>query len=193
MTQKLKTLANLILSRLYTRETLLLYRFRQKQEIHSEARIDIANFENIGDLKAFQTSAQISKFREFLENGDVGYLGYLGDQCVHRSWVVVHRRVVNLHWAVPYSLEEGDAYIHYCETAPSARGKKVYPAVLSRICSDLGDKFNILINVNKENTASISGIEKVGFERIKENRILVIFGVKFLKTTCLENRGAGTR
>ncbi|MFC7049259.1 hypothetical protein [Emcibacter nanhaiensis] len=187
MKKKLKKIIRYLVSRLYAHEILYLYRHKVPRDIHSEARIELATPENLGTLKAFQTDDQIAKFQEFLEAGDIGYLAFLGDQCVHRSWVVVRKGDIKLHWSLSHALAEGEAYIHYCETAPAARGKKVYPAVLCRICSDLNRDFNIFINVNKKNLASISGIERAGFEKVVENRILIVMGLKFHKAILFEN------
>ena len=79
------------------------------------------------------------------------------------SWVKHTPQTVNLHWAVPMRLKKNEAFIHYCETAPSARGMNIYPAVLSRICNDFREKASIMISCNAKNSTSIRGIEKAGF------------------------------
>jgi len=60
-------------------------------------------------------------------------------------------------------LKRNKAFIHYCETAPSAQGINIYPMVLSHIARDFRDKASVMISCNAKNSASIRGIEKVGF------------------------------
>lgn len=55
-------------------------------------------------------------------------------------------------------------HIGPCWTHELHRGKGIYPAVLSKICSDYKEK-NIYIFTKKENIASQKGIEKVGFKQ----------------------------
>ena len=55
------------------------------------------------------------------------------------------------------------AFFHYCETDPQARGKGIYPAVLSKIVSDLKGQGEVLMSINAKNMASVKGAEKAGF------------------------------
>ena len=97
------------------------------------------------------------------------------------SWVKHTPQTVNLHWAVPMRLKKNEAFIHYCETAPSARGMNIYPAVLSRICNDFREKASIMISCNAKNSASIRGIEKAGFRERERVQVLIIMGIKRVK------------
>lgn len=82
----------------------------------------------------------------------------------------LNEQIVYPHWAYPYRLKKDEIFIHYCETAPEARGKNIYPHVLSNISEEHKDK-EILISVNDENIASKKGVEKVGF-RERESKIV---------------------
>jgi len=101
--------------------------------------------------------------------GDIGYYGYINNNCIHRSWVKLNEQIVYPHWAYPMKLNKDEVFIHYCETTSKARGKNIYPHVFSNIIEKHQGK-EVLISVNDKNIVSIKGVEKVGFrERESEN------------------------
>ncbi len=74
-------------------------------------------------------------------------------------------------------LGKKDFIIGPCFTHPDFRGKGIYPMVLDYIVNLLGEKdTKFYMVVDSENTPSIKGIEKAGFERCGE-----IFKTKILK------------
>lgn len=132
---------------------------------------------NVSDVLTFQPSHYVDTFLRFLKEGDVGYYAYLNGKCCHRSWVQKGPKWVAINPFVQMKLEKNEGFVHYCETAPWARGKGVYPAVLRRIAEDHKDLDNLFICVDSENTPSIRGVEKAGFkerERVKVNMIMKI-------------------
>jgi len=132
----------------------------------SIARVNEANVEDVLD---FQPEHYVRTFRQFLRQGDVGYYAYVDGRCCHRSWVQRGPRWVDINPFVQMKLEKNEACIHYCETAPWARGKSIYPSVLSRIAEDHRGYGDLFICVDSQNTASIRGVEKAGF-RERESR-----------------------
>jgi len=93
------------------------------------------------------------------------YVGLDGERLVAVHWVSTDKEVNGL---VP--LEEGDFVIGPCATAPSHRGRGIYPAVLSCICAERrsrGERRAFMV-VAQDNHASIRGIEKAGFRRAGE-------------------------
>lgn len=71
-------------------------------------------------------------------------------------------------------------HIGPCWTIENYRGKGIYPAVLSKICSDYSDK-NVYIFTEKKNIASQKGIEKVGFKQFAtgyKTKFLGIYKIK---------------
>ena len=82
---------------------------------------------------------------------------------------------MQIHSLVTEPLLENQIYIAWCETAGFARGLGIYPYVLGRIVQDYSNK-QIFIAVNKNNAASIRGIEKAGFELCRVYRIKRILG-----------------
>jgi hypothetical protein len=182
----LKKLLSYIKARLYIDETIILYSLQNHQVQTSVATIKHATNENISDVLSFQHPRYLEVFKNFLSLGDRGYLGYIKDKCIHRSWLKGGEQVVHPHWASPYKLQKNEIFIHYCETSTEARGKNVYPHVLSNIIEEYKGN-EILICVNKENIASIKGVEKVGFRERERVKVLVILGMKFIKKTTKEN------
>lgn len=139
--------------------------------------ISNVNAANIADVLDFQASHYVDTFRRFLQQGDIGYYAYLDGKCCHRSWLQKGPKWVAINPFVQMKLEQNEGYIHYCETAPEARGKSVYPSVLNRIVEENKDLYNIYICVDSENAPSKRGVEKVGFrerERVEVKQILKI-------------------
>ncbi|MBO7127393.1 hypothetical protein J6W78_07575 [bacterium] len=136
-------------------------------------KIEKVTLENVDDAKSFQSENYIRFFRNFLKKGAVGYYAYKDGVCVHRSWVFEQK--MQIHSLVAEPLLENQVYIAWCETAAFARGLGIYPQVLSRIVQDYSAK-QIFIAVNKNNTASIRGIEKAGFELCRTYRIKRVLG-----------------
>lgn len=146
-------------------------------------QIDIreASESNLKDILSFQDSSYIDLFNSFLNSGDRGYFAYLDDECVHRSWVKSNDQYVYPHWIYPMKLKSNQHFIHYCETSPKARGRGIYPAVLSKISLDYKDKGELLICVDSRNKASIKGVVKAGFVKKEIIFVVVLFGARFVK------------
>ena len=76
-------------------------------------------------------------------------------------------KMIRLSFMGPKDVQIGPAY-----TVPSARGRGIYPWVLTRIIADQlegrarGEIRRILIFCSADNAASIAGILKAGFTRI---------------------------
>ena len=93
----------------------------------------------------------------------------------HISWIYSSGQPNRILDLVP-----GDAEIKYCLTLPEYRGQGIYPLVLREIVlylSNLGTRW-IFICVKDDNTASIKGIEKVGFVLLMTKRLRKIFGIQ---------------
>lgn len=177
-----KRIFNFLQHCLYVDETLILFEHDRPVPQISPAVIAYITHENVSDVLDFQHSRYKSIFEDFLRRGDTGYFAYLDGKCVHRSWVVQQPRTVHLHPLLPRQLREGELFIHYCETAPEARGKSIYPAVLSRITEDFRNTGRrLMISVNVKNKSSIKGVVKAGFKERERERIIVLLGMKFKK------------
>jgi len=164
---------------LYFNEVSILYKHKYFINQTSIANIRKVDFKNISDLLNFQDKKYLKIFNNFLDVGDIGYYAYLNGKCIHRFWVQFGEKEVELYGFLKRKIKKDEAFIHYCETAPWARGKNIYPSVLSKIVNDFRDKYsNIYISTDKKNIASQKGIIKAGFVEIERNRILIILGIK---------------
>lgn len=168
------------LLRIYVNETIVIYELNKNHEQNSVATIWKVNSNNLNDVLNFQANKYINIFKNFLALGDIGYYAYINTLCIHRSWVKCNNQIVYPHWTLPYKLKDNEIFIHYCETAPEARGKNIYAHVLSHIYDDFKDK-TILISVNKNNFPSIRGIQKVGFKEKESIKTIVFIGIKYTR------------
>jgi hypothetical protein len=178
-----KKLIGWIIYRLFVLEKVILYKMERVNDIKSIATVKIAKMNNIEDAQDFQEEKQLSTFKTFIKEGQVGYFGYIQERCIHRSWVVIRENsIVNLHFLIKRKLYNNEVFIHYCETAPEARGQNVYPYVISVIAKNYRDK-DVLICVNKKNVSSIKGVIKAGFKPVETFTVVAIFGfvLKFRK------------
>jgi RimJ/RimL family protein N-acetyltransferase len=166
--------------KLFSYDVIMIYKMNTSVPHATAATIRKVDKNNVNDAQNFQSKRYIDVFKSFLAVGDVGYYGYVNGKCVHRSWVQLGGGKVRFNRGCSRVLPADEIFIHYCETAPSARGMGIYPAVLTRIAEDFFD-FKIYIAVNRKNSASIKGIEKVGFELVELSRALVIFGLPFAR------------
>lgn len=180
-----KKIYKYIETRIYINETLIVFAHKYEQNIHSEAVVQYATYNNLIDILDFQPKHYLEVFKKFLNCGDKGYFAYLNDKCVHRSWTKTACQTVYLHRFLPMELKEYDVFIHWCETAEFARGKNVYPYVLSQIVKDFTNAKRIMISVNEDNNSSIRGILKAGFIPIERHKILVVCGMKFKKKSTI--------
>lgn len=76
-----------------------------------------------------------------------------------------------------------DAEIKYCLTLPSFRGRGLYSKTLMFIARSLKESGfrRVFICVTRSNYASIRGIEKAGFKRVKEILLIKVFGLQLSK------------
>ena len=74
--------------RIYTYDEVGIYHAHSVQCVDDKKDIKIChvNYDNINDALSFQSKQYIKCFKEFLDNGDIGYYAYLGGECVHRTW-----------------------------------------------------------------------------------------------------------
>jgi len=178
---------NFLAYRLYYRKTLILYKHVRLEEIQADALIKPVDSTMLRDVLTFQPERFIEVFKQFLDNGDSGYFAYQDGRCVHRTWVQSGPRTINLHPYWPWTLEKNQRYIHYCETAPWARGKGIYPYVLSHIAHQFSSTQDVFICTYLDNPGSIKGILRAGFQEVERRRITGCFGFKRIKIKRIQN------
>lgn len=162
---------------LRSRSDLILVEAGRGPAVPPSATVDVkrADQQNLTDLGHFQSRRQLSVFSGFLDAGNEGYLGYVEGVCVHRSWLVVGPAVVHGHWASEIRLGPSEGFVHYCETAPSARGSGVFPAVLSAIAAD-HPHLQLRMAIAAENTASLRAAQKAGWLPLERTTVIIRLG-----------------
>ena len=155
----------------------IVYRHQQSLTVSSPVELRDVTPANVDDARAIDPPHRVEEFRRFLARGDRGVYGYLGGRMVHRSWLVRGPTVMTL-WSRfgAWPVAAGAAYIHYCETAPDARGRNIYPAALIHLARDSGAG-DLFIATEEANAASRRGIEKAGFVEIAHITLRVAFGI----------------
>jgi hypothetical protein len=134
---------------------------------------------NVADGLVMDGRARVDEFRGFLARGDVGLYGYLGGRVVHRSWARFGPLSVPIwHQFGNLEIGTGEGWIHYCETAPAARGLHAYPAALCQIVREnqLRARRGFWIATEATNRPSIRGIERAGFAFERRFHVRVRFG-----------------
>jgi len=158
----------------------IVYRHERLTDVAASVEIRAVTDANVDDARVFDPPRRLEEFRGFLARGDRGYYGYVDGRWVHRSWLVQGPATMRLwlgYGAWPVSA--GGAYLHYCETVAEARGRGIYPAVLSfaaRQARERGVR-ELFITTEVGNTASRRGIEKAGFVECARIRVQVRFGL----------------
>jgi RimJ/RimL family protein N-acetyltransferase len=84
--------------------------------------------------------------------------------------------------------------ISNCFTFPPHRGQGFYPRMLQAICRSLASQGQrrVIITCATDNFASIRGIEKAGFRRVKTLYTLVLFARWIAWQKCVKESGRGT-
>jgi RimJ/RimL family protein N-acetyltransferase len=105
--------------------------------------------------------------------GKVAYTIHDDERFVHRSFVYEKVHLLKL-------LGKHGPAIGNCVTSQNYRGQSIYPKMIQRIATHLlsHDTQEVFIIVNSDNTASIRGIEKAGFElyaSVKAKRFLLFY------------------
>ncbi len=169
----------------FQKNVIILYKHDGDQTCYSKILdfdIRLVDSSNVSDALLLDRPTWIELFKDFLKSGDHGYYAYLDNEMVHRSWVKFGPDSVET-WGpyAPLPLQPGEAFIHFCRTSEKARGRGIYPAVLSRIVSDcrLQGIKDVFISTSLDNLASRRGVEKAGFVEIERRSMKVYFGIPF--------------
>ena len=161
--------------------TILVHRFLARAIDRVSLDLRRVTPDNVGDASSMDDAARIEEFRRFLARGDEGY--YVYDQAgavVHRTWCVRGPGMARLwHSYGRLVVGEGDVYIHYCATAPGARGQGIYPRVIAQVAEDALSRGarRVLIWADRENVASQRGIARAGFVPDRAVTLAIRFGV----------------
>ena len=162
-----------ILHLIYRQRTIYLYELRPARMKKNEPAVDY-QFGQAEDAAAgghidamkrvqFYDPVELARRKKL---GDVCYTATVANRVVGFCWMTNNQRYIS-EIAYTVRLEAGTAWVYACAVDPDFRGKGVYPAMLGQIGESLFGHgiLRIRIDVESDNTASISGIEKAGFRR----------------------------
>ena len=147
----------------------ILYKSEVIHENRTKASICKVTDQNLKDVCTYEGNKYLGKYKLFLAKGDPGYYAYLDGNWAHRMWFKIGPGVIK-RWSIfpPLRLTAHEAYSHFCETAPSARGNNIPAAVLSKAAADLKGKVDCIYTIVDENNyASRRAMEKAGFKEVK--------------------------
>ena len=141
-------------------------------------RVERITLENLEDCKWFNDEFTITKFKEFLKVGHIGFFCYKGDICIFRTWILINSDNTFVGNNFIYQLAENEVFSGWSETAVQYRGFGAFSFTLNQIIYELTN-LNISAYIAYDNIASIKGTEKTGFEITK--RLILI---KFYRLRC---------
>jgi GNAT superfamily N-acetyltransferase len=159
--------------------TILIHRFADRAIARVPLDLRRVTPDNVGDASSMEDAARIEEFRRFLAHGDEGYYVYADGVVVHRTWCVRGPGTARLwHSYGRIELLPDDAYIHYCATAPAARGRGIYPQVIAHVAEQARARGarRVLIWAERDNVASQRGIARAGFVPEKTVTLSIRFG-----------------
>lgn len=141
------------------------------------AQMKYATHERLGDLAWFHSARELRVFARFLDAGHIGYLGYIDDRCVHRTWLIPGPARVREHWSEEHGIGADEGFVHYCLTAAAARGCGVFPAVLAQVGADQAGRV-IKMAIASDNRPSRHAASKAGWQPVEVVRFTVYLGIR---------------
>jgi ribosomal protein S18 acetylase RimI-like enzyme len=174
----------LIFMNVYKSDPLIIYSYNLRN-ISNDAPSELIGYDiskgTITDLEDAKRSVNPLPWEfqcNFFDNITDFFIAKNSNGIQHISWIYYaedHNRILKLGTS--------DAEIKFCLTLPEARGKGLYPKVINAILGYLRDKgmTHVFMCVHKDNTSSIRGIEKAGFERVAALTLRKVLGLQVSK------------
>lgn len=119
-------------------------------------------------VKRLKEERNGARFYRRMREGKTGFVAEHNGRIMHYSWVSLHDEYES--WSGRWvRLEKNEAYIYDGFTAPDARGRGIYPAVLRGIEKTLHEKGirKLWIIIGRHNTSSLRAAERAGFVPVK--------------------------
>ena len=131
--------------------------------------VKVVDFKNLELIKGGEFEIFFETFRKFLKQNYLGVFALKNKIVVGYAWSGL-KKSSKVKYNNYMKIRENEAFIFYCRTSLSVRGKNIYPRLLSEICSIHFNENNaskIWIDTEVNNLASQKGIEKVGFSFVE--------------------------
>lgn len=128
-------------------------------------------------VQEFRHSSRAEEYRAKIERGELGFFAESDGCMVGSIWATVNR---SSHSAVVRNhirLLPNHALIHDIVTGEHCKGKGVGPFMVTGIATELLERLrvsNVVIDVNRDNQASLRMMEKVGL-KVKEQALYISF------------------
>lgn len=144
------------------------------------------NDTNFMKVLAFREESVSRAFKKILKTGqEKGIFAIYQNQAVAHCWARIGKNTVNntkMHDLI--SIQNKDAYIHFCHTDCNYRGNNIYPFllyVLSKYLFEVEKVNTIFIDTSIDNISSQKGIEKVGFREKYLIKRFQLFGKTLIR------------
>lgn len=144
-----------------------LYSVNRDGIIPCRARVDInfvpINEENVSLVRELRADIYKEQFRKQLELGDFGYYAYFEGKPVGYGWA-------KHCGSDDYFFKVGEGSVYLCRffVHESMRGNGIYPALITALTEKESNTERFYIAVERGNASSERGLQKVGFEFVKE-------------------------
>ena len=101
------------------------------------------------------------------ELGKRCYAGFHGDEIVTYGWVTFDEETIG-ELGLTARMRPGESYIWDCATPPAYRGKRLYPALLAQILTELAADgiTRTWLGTDADNLPSQKGVALVGFQPV---------------------------
>ncbi len=127
-------------------------------------RVGLDSIHSLARVMHMEDQAPI--IRRF-ERGKRCYAGFSGDEIVVYGWVTFDEESIG-ELGLTARMRKGECYIWDCGTPPAYRGKRLYPALLAHILTELSAEgiSSVWLGTDADNIPSQKGVALVGFQPI---------------------------
>ncbi len=128
---------------------------------------DLQRLREVGPLRTEEGSKRLSR-------GDLCYVAYVDGRLAHYTWVQRSGLHPILEAGRREGVSPGEFWIYNCRTAEWARGRGIYPAVLTRVVREHFETgySTAWIYTSRWNISSQKGIQRAGFGFVRSWRAL---------------------
>lgn len=146
--------------------------------------------DDLPSISGLRNQECADRFRARMNNRKLGFVAEHNGRIVHYSWLSLENEYES--WSGRWvRLAEQEAYVYDGYTAPDARGKGVYPAILCHIQEYLR-RMNIRtlwIMIGRKNHASLQSARRAGFvpHKLYSNYLVLGFPLRLMCRTVRNN------
>ncbi|PAE25786.1 GNAT family N-acetyltransferase [Bacillus sp. 7894-2] len=135
-------------------------------------------YENYILVKKLRESSYVKDFKKMLDMNDSGVFAFVGENLVGYGWAKMGN-------SKDYFYKIQDCYLCRFYVSPQYRGQGIYPCIIKQLIYSINYEYGItrfFIAVENTNYPSINGINKIGFQFLRENTFVRIFRITLNKS-----------